>query len=196
MYSFYAYLHRMKYINRWGLMRNTETENIKEHTLDVAFIAHALAILSVQRLGKQVDPEKTVLLALFHDVTEVITGDLATPIKYFDPEIRDSYKRIEAVAADKLLEMLPEDMRGAYAPLLNAEEGEEARLVKAADKLSAHIKCLTELKAGNSEYAAAAKATGRAIAKMNCPEAQIFIDEFIQSYTLSLDELNKERPDE
>lgn len=191
MYSFYAYLHRMKYINRWGLMRNTETENIKEHTLDVVVIAHALAVIARERLGKSIDVEKVMLRALLHDVTEVITGDLATPIKYFDPEIRDSYKRIEEIAADKLLEMLPSDMRCAYEPYMCTEDSEEERLVKAADKISAHIKCLTELKAGNGEYAAAAKATGKAVEKFNCPEAKIFIDEFISSYTLSLDELNK-----
>ncbi|MBS7262005.1 MAG: 5'-deoxynucleotidase [Eubacteriales bacterium] len=187
MYNFYAYLYRMKYINRWGLMRNTETENIKEHSFDVACLTHALCLLSEE----PVDTEKAVLMALYHDLTETITGDLATPVKYFDPEIRTAYKRVERIAADKLLEQLPPETAERYRPLIAEQDGPEARLVKAADKLSAYIKCATELKAGNTEFSAAAEATLAAVRALRCQAADLFCEKYLESYLLSLDELKQ-----
>ncbi len=191
--GFYAMLSRMKYINRWGLMRNTRPESLSEHALDVAIIAHALALLRNRRFGGQVNPERAALLALYHDAHEIITGDLPTPVKYLNPEIKGAYKRVEASAAERLLAMLPEDLLPDYEPLL-LSDGEDAaclELVKAADKLSALIKCMEEESAGNTEFRSAKEATQRALEAMHLPEVEVFLAECIPAYVCTLDELNK-----
>ena len=189
-YSFYAYLSRMRYISRWGLMRNSVAENIQEHSHEVAVLAHALALISQKVFNNQtVSPETCATAALFHDAGEIITGDLPTPIKYYSPEIRDAYKQVEAVASEKLLAMLPEDLRDCYVPFLKEMDPEVRRFVKAADKLSAHIKCLEELKASNHEFILAARQTRQALDDMDMPEVRYFMEHFLDSFTLTLDEL-------
>lgn len=189
-YSFYAYLSRMRYISRWGLMRNSCPENIQEHSHMVAVLAHALALISQKIYGnKNVSPDKCASAALFHDAGEIITGDLPTPVKYFNLEIREAYRQVEDVAAERLLEMLPEILRESYAPLLHETDPETRRIVKAADKLAAHIKCLEELKASNHEFILAARQTRQALDDMDMPEVRYFIENFLDSFTLTLDEL-------
>ena len=187
--SFFALVSRMRYINRWGLMRNTFQENIQEHSHMVAVLAHALAIIRRDILGLSADPEKCAAAALFHDASEILTGDLATPIKYYNPDIKNAYKNIERISCEKLLSMLPEEMRPSYAPLLFEEDEAVRSIVKAADKLSAHIKCLEELKAGNSEYTSAAEQTYAAMEEMQLPELDYFIEHFLSSFKLNLDEI-------
>lgn len=188
--NFYAVLSRMKYITRWALMRNTRSENICEHSQDVAVLAHALALLTNRRFGGQVDVGRCVLIALYHDAPEIFTGDLPTPVKYYNPAIRQAYQQVETVAADKLLSMLPEDLREEYTPLLKPGEewGQEKRLVKAADKLAALIKCIEEEKQGNAEFASARVSTEAAIRAMGIPAADCFLEEFLPAYALTLDE--------
>lgn len=186
--NFYAVLSRMKYIKRWGLMRSTREENLSEHTLETAFIAHSLALIGNRRLGKNYDAGQAVLTALYHDATEIITGDLPTPVKYYNTEIKDVYKNIESVAGDRLLKMLPEDLREDYSPLIHSENSEYHTLIKAADKLSAYIKCIEEENMGNNEFSVAASSTEKAIKALNCEEADIFLKEFIPAYRLTLDE--------
>ena len=188
---FFAMLSRMKYINRWGLMRNTRPENICEHSHEVAVIAHALALIKNRRFGGQADASRAALLALYHDASEILTGDLPTPVKYFNPDIKTAYKQVESVASRKLLSMLPDDLRGDYAPLLQPEEtdAELWRIVKAADKISALIKCVEEEKAGNHEFTQAQQTLCAAIADMHLPEADCFLKEFLPAYQLTLDEL-------
>lgn len=193
MQSFFAMLSRMKYINRWGLMRSTQPENIAEHSLEVAMIAHALALLRIRRFSGTCDPDRAALLGLYHDATEIITGDLPTPVKYHSPEIRRAYGEVEALAADRLLHMLPEDLRDDYAPLLQESDPEDENLiplVKAADKLSAVIKCIEERKTGNREFLAAEKTLREAVLAMHIPEADAFMEEFLPAYEKSLDEYN------
>ncbi len=187
--KFFAIISRMKYINRWGLMRNTITENISEHSLETAFIAHLLALYRNVRFGGNVDPERVALLAMYHDVTEIITGDLPTPVKYYNKEIKAEYDRVEEIAKDKLISYLPEDLQEHYRPLLakTEEEAELWQLVKAADKLSALIKCLEERQMGNMDFTAAEKSTLEAVHAMKLPEAEEFINEFLSSYGLTLD---------
>lgn len=187
MSHFYAMLSRMKNINRWGLMRNTRNENLSEHTLEVAFIAHALAVIGNKRLGKSTNAEKVAATAMFHDTSEIITGDLPTPIKYYNSEIKAAYKSIEAVAEEQLLDMLPRDLREEFEPYFSPDE-ETARLVKAADKLSALIKCIEELKMGNMEFREAERSTRLALEKLDMEEVKIFTEEFIDSFYLTLDE--------
>lgn len=188
--NFFAMLSRMKYINRWGLMRNTLSENISEHSLDVAVIAHALAVIRNTCYGGTVNEERVALLALFHDSTEIITGDMPTPIKYYAPEIRDAYHKVEAAAKEQLLKGLPEQFRDKYEPLLleTEEEKELWVLVKAADKLSALIKCIEEGRMGNDDFKNAKEATEVAIREMQLPEADYFMKEFLPAYELTLDE--------
>lgn len=193
--NFFAILSRMKYIARWALMRNTRQENICEHSQDVAVLAHGLAVLHNRRFGGSVDVGKCVLLALYHDAPEIFTGDLPTPVKYYNPAIRDAYRQVETVSAQKLLSMLPEDMQPDYRELLLPEEGEmrypeEHRLVKAADKLSALIKCVEELGQGNREFEQARRATEAAIKEMHIPAADCFLEEFLPAFELTLDEQN------
>ena len=191
MYHFFGYMARMKNIRRWGLMRNTRDENIQEHSLQAAMIAHALAVIKNERFDGSVDAEHVMALAIYHEAGEVITGDLATPIKYFNPEIKNAYKQIERVAEDKLLDMLPEVLRGVYAPLVKQRDDDEAHaIVKAADKICAYLKCVEELSAGNSEFAKAKKTLKKAIDDIKRPEVDYFMKTFVPSFELTLDELN------
>lgn len=179
----------MKYINRWGLMRNTRNENISEHSLDVAILAHALAVLRNRRFGGNADPQRAALLGMFHDATEIFTGDLPTPVKYDNPKIREAYREVESVAGEKLLSLLPEDLRLDYAGLLcGGQEHELHRLVKAADKLSALIKCVEERRMGNEEFVRAEASIRSSLAEMELAEVDCFLEEFLPSYSLTLDE--------
>ena len=187
---FYAMLSRMKNIYRWGLMRNTKSENLSEHSLEVAIIAHALAIIDNEKFGGSNDADFTAVVAMFHDTTEIITGDMPTPIKYYNPQIKSVYKEIEGVAADRLLDMLPDYMRPYYEPIYKCTDEKVLKTVKAADKISAYIKCVEELKMGNTEFRVAAKSTSDAIKDMHFPAADVFMEEFIPSFALSLDEQN------
>ena len=191
MHHFFAMLSRMKYINRWGLMRNTRSENLSEHSFETAVIAHALAVLRNRRFGGHVSPERAALLALYHDAPEIITGDLPTPVKYYNPQLRSAYREVEDMAQKRLLGMLPPDLRQDYGPVLAASgkgDAELLPLVKAADKLSAIVKCVEEKGMGNSEFSSAEAALRRAVAKMDLPEANCFLEEFLPSYSLTLDE--------
>ncbi|MBO4838762.1 MAG: 5'-deoxynucleotidase [Lachnospiraceae bacterium] len=193
MYSFFAMLSRMKYIDRWALMRNSRRENISEHSHEVAVLAHALAVIGNRRLGKQLPAERAALLGLYHDSTEIITGDLPTPIKYRDEHIRSAYKHIEGQAAQSLLARLPEDLRGEYGMLFEPqpEDGYLWQLVKAADKLSALIKCIEEEKTGNREFSLAQQSIREILDDMPLPELKIFMDEFLPAYSLTLDEMGE-----
>ena len=184
---FYAIMSRMKNIFRWGLMRNTRQENLSEHSLEVAQIAHALALINRNRLRGNADPNFVSVVALFHDSSEIITGDMPTPIKYYNEDIKSAYKKIEETAEIQLTEMLPEDFRADFHKIYNPDP-ETRRLVKAADKISALIKCSEELNMGNKEFEVANNSTLKSIKNMNCPEAYIFLNEFIPSFYLSLDE--------
>ena len=192
-HHFFAMLSRMKYINRWALMRNTRPENLSEHSLEVAAIAHALAVLSNERFGTRLNAERAALIGLYHDMPEIITGDMPTPIKYGHEELRAAYKAVERRAAERMLSLLPADLQGAYSRYFvkQAEDQEEWRLVRAADKISALIKCIEEEKAGNTEFAAAKKSLEELIHALSCPAAECFLQEFIGSYQLNLDELQK-----
>jgi len=189
-YKFFAMISRMKYIDRWSLMRNTINENISEHSLEVAFIAHALALMGNKRLGKSYSPERAALLAMYHDATEIITGDLPTPIKYYNKQIKSVYNEIEENAERQLLSYLPDDLRDEYAPLFSHTEDDAGlwKLVKAADKLSALIKCVEERRMGNEDFASAEKSTLAAVKALECPEAEMFLTDFMPSYDLTLDE--------
>ncbi len=190
-HHFYAYMARMKLIKRWGLRHNTREENDQEHSLQVTMIAHALAMYKNRRYGGSVDVEKVLLYALYHEAAEVITGDLASPIKYFNPGIRDAYKEIERMASEKLLEYLPEDMKEDFRALLFPdEESYEWRIVKAADRISAYVKCLEEYGYGNREFLTAQENIRASISRMNMPEAEDFMREFAPSFMLPLDALN------
>lgn len=188
--KFFAIISRMKYIGRWGLMRSTMPENISEHSLETAFIAHVLALYRNVRFGGNISPERAALLAMYHDVTEVITGDLPTPVKYYNHEIKAEYDKIEKMAKNKLIGLLPDDLKEYYSPLFGKTEDEAGlwRIVKAADKLSALIKCMEERLMGNGEFINAEKATLEAIHAMELPEAEEFIKEFLVSYSLTLDD--------
>ena len=186
---FFAMISRMKYIERWGLMRNTERENLSEHSLDVALIAHALCVIKNRRLGGNVNADRAAAVALYHDMSEILTGDLPTPIKYYSEDIRKVYKDIEATAGRQLCDMLPTDMREDFESLFVPQDKEIEQIVRAADKISALIKCKKELAAGNSEFAFAEQSTRRAIDDMHLPEAEIFLSEFLESYTLPIDDI-------
>ena len=186
---FFAYISRMRFIQRWALMRNTAPENVQEHSHQVAVLAHALAVIRNEKFGGRLDPGAVAVAALYHDASEILTGDMPTPIKYDNPAIRSAYKDVEAVAERKLLEMLPEELQGVYAPLLTVRDAETAQLVKAADKLSAYIKCVEELKAGNTEFREAAAQTRRALESYGLPEVAYFLETFLPSFSLTLDEL-------
>lgn len=189
-YHFFALLGRMNCIDRWGLMRNTRTENIQEHSHMVAVLAHALAVIGKEKFGSPVDPGEAAVAGLYHDAPEILTGDLPTPVKYDNPAIKDAYKAVEAVAADKLLSMLPGELQGAFAPYVREElEPQLLAVVKAADKLAAHIKCLEELKAGNDEFKLAARQTRDALDRMELPALDYFIKHFLPGFELTLDEL-------
>lgn len=187
---FYALIDRMRYIRRWALMRNTEPENIQEHSHMVAVLAHALALIQNQYYGGHLDPGQVALMALYHDATEIITGDLPTPIKYYTPELRSSYQKVEQAAAQRLLDLLPEELRGDYAPLLLETDPELAAVVKAADKLDAYLKCVKERKAGNTEFKKAEEQIYTALTDHPLPALQYFMVHFLPSFKLTLDELN------
>ena len=195
MYNFFAYISRMKYITRWSLMRNSVSENIQEHSHMVAVLAHALGVIRRDVFGEDCDPNACAAAALFHDATEIFTGDLPTPIKYFNPAIRDAYRQVEDAAAQRLLDMLPAELRPAYGPLLREEDPEVRRLVKAADKLAAYIKCREELRAGNGEFADAARETREALEALEVPEAVWFLERFGEAFGLTLDGLQDRRGD-
>lgn len=188
---FFALLSRMKYIARWGLMRCTVQENVAEHSHSVAVIAHALAVIKNTYFGGAVDAHRVAVLAMYHDASEIITGDMPTPIKYYNQNIVSAYKDIEHKVGRQLTEMLPEEMQKAYTPLLQPqpEDKELWRLVKAADKLSAYIKCLEEVRMSNPEFQKALESTRESLLAMELPEVQYFMDHFLESYGLSLDEL-------
>lgn len=192
-FDFFAYISRMKYIVRWGLMRNTDAENIQEHSLQVAILAHALTVIHNKLFpDEQLSAERACLYGAFHDASEIITGDLPTPIKYYNPIIKANYQDIETVAKDKLLSMLPEDMAEIYRPILFYEEEDKAYypIVKAADKLSAYIKCAEEVKAGNREFVKAMEATGKALEESALPEVKHFMGHYLESFNKTLDEMN------
>ena len=188
-HRFFALISRMRYIQRWGLMRNTFTENIQEHSHMVAVLAHGLPMINREILGGGADPDRCAAAALFHDAPEILTGDLPTPIKYYNPDIRQAYKQVETVSAEKLLSMLPPELQHGYRPLLLESDGEVRRIVKAADKLSAHIKCMEELKAGNQEFESAARQTRQALEEMHLPELDYFMKYCLDSFALNLDQL-------
>lgn len=188
-YRFYALLSRMRYITRWGLMRNTFSENIQEHSHMVAVLAHALALIRRDILGLDADPERCATAALFHDASEILTGDLPTPIKYYNPDIKAAYKQVERISGEKLLQLLPEALQESYAPYLFESDPVVNPIVKAADKLSAHIKCIEELKAGNQEFASAAEQTRRALEEMHLPELDWFLAHCLDAFRKNLDEL-------
>ena len=191
-HNFFALISRMRYIGRWGLMRNTFQENIQEHSHMVAVLAHALAVIRRDIFGGDLDPGHAAALALYHDAPEILTGDLPTPVKYYNPEIREAYREVETVSARRLLSMLPEALRPAYEPLLLEDpESEYHTLVKAADKLSAYIKCVEELKAGNAEFRQAAEQTRRALEEAGLPEVDYFLEHFLPGFSLTLDELQE-----
>ena len=188
--EFYALLGRMRNITRWGLMRNTFSENIAEHSYMTAVLAHALALIRRDILGlPSPDPDRCAVAALYHDVSEILTGDLPTPIKYYNPDIKDAYKQVERIAGNRLLDMLPPALRGSYAGYVLEDDPELEPIVKAADKLSAHIKCLEEQKAGNKEFDSAARQTWEAMKAMNRPELDWFLDNCLEAFTLNLDQL-------
>lgn len=186
--SFFALMSRMKYINRWGLMRNSRSENIAEHSLDTAVIAHLLCVLRNKRFGGSINAEHAAAVAMFHDAPEIITGDLPTPVKYFSEKISDAYKDVESAAVDKLISAVPSDISDEYEKLLRCSDDEILRIVKAADKISALIKCIEERKSGNNDFVAAERQTLDSLKRMSLPEVDCFIDEFLPAYELTLDE--------
>lgn len=191
---FYAMLSRMKYINRWGLMRNTRVENISEHSLEVAFVAQALGVINNEVFGGSLPAERLAILGMYHDVTEIITGDMPTPVKYYSPVIRNAYAEVENVAKDEMLSGLPEMMRKHYnSVLLETEEEEQLWIyVKAADKMSALIKCIEEQQMGNQDFADAAATIEKALVDMKLKEVDYFMKEFLPAYKLTLDKSGKE----
>lgn len=191
MYKFFAFLNRMKYIKRWSLMRSVREENIMEHSQSVAVIAHALALINNKEFGGDVDVNKVVLLAQYHEVGEVITGDLPTPIKYFNPEIKNAYKDLEKNASERLLSMLPESLQSEYKQYIIPDENtEEYKLVKCADRLAAYLKCVEEVKAGNSEFKKAKSSIGSELKNLKRPEVDYYLKEFAPAFDLTLDELD------
>jgi len=190
-YSFFALISRMKNITRWSLMRNNTLENIQEHSHMVAVIAHALAVIRRDVFGKKIDPGLAASIALFHDSSEIFTGDMPTPIKYYDEEIMEAYKKVESVASRKLLTALPSEMRPAYKKLLSPDNNEDLQtLIKAADRLAAYIKCTEELKTGNMDFRLAAEQSKEKLMQMSLPEVEYFIENFIPAFELTLDELD------
>lgn len=192
--SFFAMISRMKYIERWALMRNSIPESISVHSLEVGMLAHVLAVIGNQRFKKNYSAERAALIGMYHDATEILTGDMPTPVKYYNPDILDAFRRIEDSAALRLLSMLPEDLKSEYNEIFFLKSGEEAlwKLVKAADKLSALIKCIEEEAAGNSEFSSARQSIEEALEQMNLPEVQVFRQEFLPAYGKNLDELQSE----
>lgn len=189
--SFFAMMSRMKYINRWALMRNSYPENISEHSLEVGMIAHVLALISNKHYGNHLNAERAALIGMYHDCTEIITGDMPTPIKYYNKDTKEAYKNVEIQAAKELLSMLPDYLYEEYVSILFPQKEEEYlwRLVKAADRLSAYIKCLEEEKTGNREFASAKSAIYSKLKDMDLPEVRVFLNDFSPAYKKTLDEL-------
>ena len=190
MNPFFAYMARLKLIRRWSLMRNTQPENDAEHSLQVAMIAHAIAVTARDRYHRDIDPEHVVTLAVYHDATEVLTGDLPTPVKYHSEALRGAYRTLEDQAAERLVAMLPEELRPSFAPLFTEQDTLARRIVKAADRISAYVKCLEEERAGNREFDAAAETVLASIRAIDLPVVQDVIDTCVPAFTLTLDELN------
>lgn len=186
--GFFAFIHRMKYINRWGLMRNTSYENLKEHSFDVAIIAHGLAIIGNNYYAKQYNTDRVVVNALYHDANEAITGDMPTPVKYGNDNIMKAYKALEAEAKERILCMLPDELAQTYKKHMYIEDKDEKKLIKAADKISAYIKCIEEERAGNDDFRTAKKSLSNAIEAFDMPEVQHFMKEFAPVYGLNVDE--------
>ncbi len=191
--DFFAFAARTKYINRWALMRNTRYETLSEHSAQAAEIAYALAVIGNERLGKNYNAERAALLGLYHDLPEIITGDLPTPVKYFSEETKSAYKAVEKNASRQLLSMLPEDLRKNYEPLFKkkTDDKELWRLVKSADKICAYLKCIEERNAGNKEFCEAEKSITKALQRLDCEEAKIFIEEFVPSFEKAIDQMKK-----
>ncbi|MCI9158664.1 MAG: 5'-deoxynucleotidase [Lawsonibacter sp.] len=189
-YNFFPMISRMRYINRWGLMRNTRLENIQEHSHQVAVLAHALAVIEDRYFGGTVDPGAVAVAALYHDASEILTGDMPTPIKYDNPDIQSAYKDVEAVAERKLLSMLPPDLRPDFQDAVTIPDPQIRAIVKAADKLSAYLKCVEELKAGNTEFKKAKEQTYAALCRNPSPALEYFMERFLDGFELTLDELN------
>ncbi len=191
VYGFFAMISRLKWIDRWALMRNSANENLSEHSLDVAMLSHALCVIGNERLGKNLNAEHAAILGMFHDVSEILTGDMPTPVKYFNKEIRAAYKDVEKDANLRLLTLLPDDLRAQYQDILlpGTEWEAEKRIVKGADKLSAYIKCIQERAAGNREFEQAEKSTLEALHDLNVEEVEIFLQEFLPAYEMTLDEI-------
>ncbi|WP_413737803.1 5'-deoxynucleotidase [Sodalis sp. RH21] len=193
---FFAHLSRLKLINRWPLMRNVRTENVSEHSLQVAFVAHALAVIRNRKFDGRLNPERIALLAMYHDTSEVLTGDMPTPIKYFNAQMAHEYKNIEKIAQQKLIAMLPEELREDYRSLLDEEHysPEEKAVVKQADTLCAYLKCLEEISAGNNEFTMALARLEKTLAQRHSPEMEYFMTVFVPSFSLSLDEISQDTP--
>lgn len=189
--SFFAMISRMKYINRWALMRNSYPENISEHSLEVGMIAHVLALISNKKYGNNLNAERAALIGMYHDCTEIITGDMPTPIKYYNKDTVEAYKHVEEQAAKDLLGLLPDYLQDEYESILFPKEGEEYlwKLVKAADRLSAYVKCIEEEKAGNREFSSAKSTVYAKLTEMDIPEVRDFIRDFVEAYKKTLDEL-------
>ena len=190
-YGFFAMMARLKWIDRWALMRNSSDENLASHSLDVAMLAHALCVIGNERLGKNLNADRAAVIGMYHDVSEILTGDMPTPVKYFNREIRSAYKDVERDANMRLLALLPQDLRAQFTHVLEPGEeyAREKRLAKGADKLSAYIKCIEERKAGNREFESAEKSTLKALHEMKLEEIEIFLKEFLPAYEKTLDEI-------
>ena len=189
-YSFFAFISRMKHIDRWALMRNSDRENVQEHSHMVAVLAHALAVIRRDVYKKEADPNAAATVALFHDAPEILTGDMPTPVKYFNPDIQAAYKQVEKIAGQRLISTLPEIMQEEYTSLIDDENNPQRDIIKAADKLAAYIKCLEELRAGNEESRSAAIQTRNKLYSLKMPEVDYFLEHFISAFELTLDELN------
>ena len=193
MFDFFAFASRTKYINRWALMRNTRYETLSEHSAEVAEISHALAVIGNEKLGKNYNAERAALLGLYHDLPEIITGDLPTPVKYYSEETKLAYKAVEKNASKQLLSMLPDYLRKDYESLFKKKNDDKElwKLVKSADKICAYLKCVEERNAGNREFCEAEKAISKTLSKLDCEEAKIFIEEFLPSYEKTIDQMKK-----
>lgn len=190
-HSFFALMGRMKYITRWALMRNTHPENLADHSHETAVIAHALALIGNRKLGRHYNAERAALLGLYHDAPEILTGDMPTPVKYHDAEMKNAYRRVEEKAQDTLIDKLPDYLQDDFREILRGAGESDAALhtlVRAADKLCALIKCIEEEKAGNTEFVQAGRSTRRILEELHCPEAEIFVREFLPAYSMTLDE--------
>lgn len=186
--DFYALLFRMKNITRWGLMYNTRSENLSEHSMECAVLAHALAVIGNQHFGKNYAAERLLCAALFHDMNEVLTGDLPTPVKYYNEGIKESYKEIERISLDKMLSLLDRETENCYRAILSLSP-EEERIVKGADKLCAYIKCLQELERGNQEFQSARQSNEKGLRELHLPEVDYFLEHYIASFTKNIDEV-------